>query len=109
MSRYVLTSPNVPPTLPAKSVSPVNSVDLNRKHDEPSVWPGVCSMRIAAPSPKGSSSPSTIGNARLASDPIAAESERCITICASGKAREISAVASQWSACLCVIRMYRNA
>ena len=32
--------PNAPPTLPAKSVSPVKSVERKRKHELPSVWPG---------------------------------------------------------------------
>jgi hypothetical protein len=50
---------------------------------------------MAAFSPNGSSSPSTIGLARLPSSPIAATSERCMTISASGKAAEMSAVASQ--------------
>ncbi len=31
---------------------------MEEKHDDPSVCPGVCSMRIVAPSPKGSVSPS---------------------------------------------------
>jgi len=44
-------------------VSPVKSVERKRKHDEPSVCPGVCSIRIDAALPNGSSSPSTIGNA----------------------------------------------
>ena len=77
-----MSSPNAPPTLPAKSVSPVKSVERKRKHDEPSVWPGVCSMRICAFSPNGSSSPSTIGSARVASAPIATR-----RTCASRSAR----------------------
>ena len=46
----VETSAKIPPTEPANSVSPLKTVERNRKQDEPSVCPGVCSMRIAASS-----------------------------------------------------------